>query len=401
MGGFLAVPVSEKENGNGEGHGLTWALGAMQGYRREMEDAHIATTDIEQLPGHGFFAVFDGHGGDVAAKYAGEHFTNNIMINEKFDSAKVDDVDMLSASLRYAHFYSDEDMWDTIPEFQAHDTSGCTAVSCLVTPSNLIIANCGDSRAIVVGDNEVKFATEDHKPTNEIERTRIMNAKGFVQMGRVNGNLAVSRALGDFTYKDIATMKPEEQKVSCEPDMTVLPRNESDEFVLLACDGIWDVMSNDQAKNFVVNQLKAGYSGVDICNRMLDYCLHLGSKDNMSIVLVLMPNAPKQVEGFSAPEEIPPPPTDDTPPAPQGGDGGEVVASPMMLQDLLQRMGVSVEMTGAADGAADDSSGSDTSESDSDDDSDGDSNSATADGDDAPKVEEVEEDSQETEATEK
>ena len=69
---------------------------------------------------------------------------------------------------------------------------------------------------------------------------------------RVNGSLAVSRALGDFEYKDNAQMAPVEQLVSPEPEVTVLERNpDEDEYIVVACDGIWDEMTNEDLCAFV------------------------------------------------------------------------------------------------------------------------------------------------------
>lgn len=83
----------------------------------------------------------------------------------------------------------------------------------------------GDSRAVLYSNEAVRFGSEDHKPSNLKETERIQKADGQVALGRVNGVLAVSRALGDFAFKEIKTLRPEEQKVSAEPDMTVLDRN--------------------------------------------------------------------------------------------------------------------------------------------------------------------------------
>ena len=76
-------------------------------------------------------------------------------------------------------------------------------------------------------------------------------AGGFVEMGRVCGNLAVSRALGDYEYKDRPDLGPEDQKIGANADMKVLPRMDKDNFFVMACDGIWDVMSNEQIRVFV------------------------------------------------------------------------------------------------------------------------------------------------------
>ena len=77
----------------------------------------------------------------------------------------------------------------------------------------------------------------DHKPQNEGEKARICAAGGFVDFGRVNGNLALSRAIGDFEFKKSADLPPEQQIVTAFPDVTVHEYTEDDEFLVIACDG--------------------------------------------------------------------------------------------------------------------------------------------------------------------
>ena len=94
-------------------------------------------------------------------------------------------------------------------------------------------------------------------------------------MQRVNGTLAVSRALGDFDYKRNTGIDAVEQLVSPEPDITVLDRHEeNDEFILLACDGIYDVMSNEDVLGYVRHQLELTNDLETICSTLIDSCLH-------------------------------------------------------------------------------------------------------------------------------
>jgi len=155
------------------------------------------------------------------------------------------------------------------------------------------LINCGDSRAILVSSQKVALGTYDHKPINPNERERIQNAGGSVMIQRVNGSLAVSRALGDYEYKCVEGRGPCEQLVSPEPEVYVHERTTQDEFVVLACDGIWDVMSNDELKEFIHSRLKITNDLVKVCNEILDMCLNKGSRDNMSLIIVSLPGAPK------------------------------------------------------------------------------------------------------------
>jgi protein phosphatase 1B len=178
------------------------------------------------------------------------------------------------------------------------DHSGSTGISVMVTPTHFITANCGDSRAILVRRSGVVALSWDHKPYNEGEQKRIEAAGGTVSMRRVNGDLAVSRALGDFVYKQAHTLPAEAQAVSAEPEVHVESRKaDEDEFLVLACDGIWDVFTNEECGAWIRDTVSSGCASLrDLCEELLDEGLKRGSKDNMSVVIVQYPAAPKPTE---------------------------------------------------------------------------------------------------------
>jgi len=182
-----------------------------------------------------------------------------------------------------------------IPEVASgEDKSGTTAVCALITDKFLILANCGDSRGVFCVSGKPALVTQDHKPSNEPERARIQNAGGTVMIQRVNGSLAVSRALGDFEYKNVEGKPPTEQLVSPEPEFFIKERIASeDEFLVLACDGVWDVMTNQDICDFISARLKVHDNLETVCNEVIDTCLHKGSRDNMSIIIIAFPSAPK------------------------------------------------------------------------------------------------------------
>jgi serine/threonine protein phosphatase PrpC len=136
-----------------------------------------------------------------------------------------------------------------------------------------------------------KAMSEDHKPNNRMERDRIERAGGFVQWNRVNGDLAVSRGLGDFSFKNRADLSAKDQKVSCYPDITIHERdNRRDTVLLLACDGLWDVMSNEEAVKHLEEIFASGESSMEkMAEEMLDIALDKGSKDNISVVVARLP----------------------------------------------------------------------------------------------------------------
>jgi serine/threonine protein phosphatase PrpC len=131
-------------------------------------------------------------------------------------------------------------------------------VSCMLTPKFVICVNAGDSRAVIGTGASTVPLSEDHKPQDDIERMRIEKAGGTIQWKRVDGDLAVSRAFGDFQYKTRPDLPPEEQKVSCEPDVRVHKRTLKDDILLVACDGLWDVFSNSDAIEFAREILLLG-----------------------------------------------------------------------------------------------------------------------------------------------
>lgn len=182
------------------------------------------------------------------------------------------------------------------------DNSGTTAVCAFVTPSHYIFANCGDSRAILCKGQQQIFSTYDHKPYDEKERTRIENAGGKVMLQRVNGSLAVSRALGDFDYKSNENFLPHKQLVSPVPDVVTLPRT-GETFMILACDGIWDVMTNQDVCNFIDYMLRVEENIETICSSLIDVSLYRGSKDNMSVLVVALDDSVKPTPEAKAQEQ--------------------------------------------------------------------------------------------------
>lgn len=124
----------------------------------------------------------------------------------------------------------------------------------IITPTHVVCASVGDSRCIVGSfTTGVTIAlTEDHKPNNADEKQRIEKAGGFVAMDRVNGELAMSRALGDFRYKRDSKLQAHEYPVICYPDVAVHKRSgRRDEVLVLACDGVFDVMENNEVRMLV------------------------------------------------------------------------------------------------------------------------------------------------------
>ena len=287
MGAFLDKPKTEKHNESGSGNGLRFGLSSMQGWRVEMEDAHSAVIGLpaEHLKNWSFFAIFDGHAGARVSSCCSDQLLEAIMLNEYFKAGIAGHtesggegqqpfLEKIKKGIKMG-FLALDDKIRGMPEIvSGEDKSGSTAVCAVISPTHIFFGNCGDSRAVLSRGNRVSFRTLDHKPINPIEKERIQNAGGSVMIQRVNGSLAVSRALGDFEYKNVQGKGPCEQLVSPEPEVFMEERSADDEFAVLACDGIWDVMSNDELCDFVRSRMKLTDNLQHLCNQVIDTCLY-------------------------------------------------------------------------------------------------------------------------------
>ncbi|PSN53499.1 hypothetical protein C0J52_16748 [Blattella germanica] len=173
--------------------------------------------------------------------------------------------------------------------------SGCTAVVALLKGQELYVANAGDSRCVVCRNGQAVEMSLDHKPEDDIEKTRIVKAGGRVNFdGRVNGGLNLSRALGDHSYKQSEGLSAEEQMITALPDVrTLMIDPKEDEFMILACDGIWNSLSSQEVVDFIRERIKNGEKVLSkICEALFDACLApdcLGDGtgcDNMTAVIV-------------------------------------------------------------------------------------------------------------------
>ncbi|CAN8007081.1 unnamed protein product, partial [Ixodes pacificus] len=138
--------------------------------------------------------------------------------------------------------------------------SGCTAVVALVRGRTLVVANAGDSRCVVCRSGKAVDMSLDHKPEDATELSRICRAGGRVTRdGRVNGGLNLSRAIGDHAYKRNTELELRDQMITALPDIKTLELDpETDEFMILACDGIWNNMTSQETVDFVKQELDKG-----------------------------------------------------------------------------------------------------------------------------------------------
>ncbi|KAI1735491.1 putative serine/threonine phosphatase 2C ptc2 [Xylaria scruposa] len=293
MGQTLSEPVVEKTSAKGEDDRLIYGVSAMQGWRISMEDAHCTVLDLltpkdDEKKAHpsrlSFFGVFDGHGGDKVAQFAGTHITDILVKQDTFKKGNYEQ------SLKDCFLATDRAILSD-PQYE-EEVSGCTACCGLISADKIFIANAGDSRSVLGVKGRAKPLSFDHKPQNEGEKARITAAGGFVDFGRVNGNLALSRAIGDFEFKKSAELAPEQQIVTAYPDVVMHEIDDNDEFLVIACDGIWDCQSSQAVVEFVRRGIAAKQDLDKICENMMDNCLASNSEtggvgcDNMTMVII-------------------------------------------------------------------------------------------------------------------
>jgi len=190
------------------------------------------------------------------------------------------------------------------PEMEFPTNAGCTSVIALIVKNMVYVANTGDSRAIVARKALAYPLSIDHKPTLSAERNRIYKAGGYVNVqGRICDDLNLSRSIGDLRFKVDTTIGPEAQIITALPDIKEYALKQEDQFIVVACDGVWDVMSNQEVVDFVLRELKNGEKKVSaIVERLLDKCISpnlfqtngLGG-DNMTCIIVLL-KAPEELQ---------------------------------------------------------------------------------------------------------
>ena len=263
--------------------------------RPSMEDRYVI---CNPLPSGGgvFLGVFDGHGGSGAADFAAEvihhNFTNELKRAERNNAS-------LNITEIMTNTYHETD--SQIAMAGVSRSAGCTAVCAYLQVDSqgrrmLHVANAGDSRAVLCrnitrsgsASNNIESLTRDHKPSDPQEQARIEAAGGNVVRGRVMGMLAVSRALGDHSLKDFVVSTPDVRS-------TELGVNDEG-FLLLACDGVFDVYTNEEAVAIVQSCYRARQSeqqsdlniSTMVARDLVERAIQNGSRDNITCLVCLV-----------------------------------------------------------------------------------------------------------------
>lgn len=273
-----------------------------------MEDAHICRMlDARIFPDTALFAVLDGHGGADVSKvvswllvqemesYAQERQRNHhkVCLREVFETC----LPLLDEKLNNGPFGLGRVLPPLMHPFLLMGSTGVVAAVDFAN-REVITANIGDSRAMLIRNGKAIPLTEDHKPEDTKERTRILEAGGrVVKMGpchRIDGSLNLSRAFGDFSLKANKSLPPSKQKVIAVPDVTQTPFQDED-LLLVGCDGLFERCSWQDVADVVHSRLSKGMSLERAGQELLHACCATWQgeegTDNETVVIVRLPLA--------------------------------------------------------------------------------------------------------------
>ncbi|XP_076898671.1 putative protein phosphatase 2C 47 [Bidens hawaiensis] len=258
------------------------------GLRRLNEDQHITIDDLPKHLGEAykwdlpssFYALFDGHGGTEASSYVKQH-AERLFFQDSDLPENVLDNDLFLKQVERSHYkaflQADEALAD---ECSVRCDCGTTALTVLIVGKHVITANAGDSRAVVCRNGSATQLTQDHRGSTCEEKERCERLGGyFDQDGYLNGQLGVTRALGDWHMKN-------DKVLTSEPDVRQMVLTDNDEFMIIACDGIWDVMSNQEAVGLVRCQLRLHNDPQRCANELINRALRLDATDNLTAIVV-------------------------------------------------------------------------------------------------------------------
>jgi len=259
---YLDKPNTEKHSVDDKNEKFAYGACEMQGWRLNMEDAVI--TNLSFDADTALFGVFDGHGGKEASVVVKDNLERIIKETDAYKSedyekalydsfVKMDEflgssegkTQMKAVALKNPESKSplmkllsggeeSKSPDDRSEESFMLDSKGCTANVVMIKDNEIYCANAGDSRCVLASEGKAIDLSEDHKPENEIEKARILKAGSEIVEGRVDGNLNLSRSLGDLKHKQKPGLTPEEQPITCVPDIKRRTIKPGDDFIVIA-----------------------------------------------------------------------------------------------------------------------------------------------------------------------
>lgn len=301
MGEYQSTPITKQNSGIKKIPNAYVGYSTMQGWRKEMEDAHL----IEQLEEEkSILGVYDGHQGNQVSQFCANEMATTLMgttsYGQSYEDALIEAYLQLDSQMKTTEGMKKLAEIKKTENYDNHmlvhgfcDMSqdiGTTALTAIIDEHLMTIANVGDSRAVMLKNDEVIQLTTDHKPSIKSEMERIQSCGGVIRNNRVNGNLSLTRALGDHQFKKGNDVN--KYLISPIPEITNVDLDGSEELVVMACDGVWDVMSNEEVINHIKEGLENNHQLDFICEEILKKCLsdnpyeHPGS-DNMTLIIAI------------------------------------------------------------------------------------------------------------------
>lgn len=258
-----------KNNNNNFYNNISIVSYSKQGRRNYMEDKMIIKNNNEHI----YAAVYDGHGGITCANYLTRMLYKNILYEKK--KYNNNNINNITKILKTAFRKTDNDF------LKLNKKSGSTAnIIFIDKKTNLFyIANTGDSRSFLCNNNNHIYPLSiDHKPNNIKEKKRILKLpNSFIIDNRINGILAMSRSFGDKSLKQWVIVKPD----------IFYGFFKNIKFIVLATDGLYDVMSNYEISLFIIQQLKNNINKNDIVKNLVNHAIYVkNSYDNVSIIII-------------------------------------------------------------------------------------------------------------------
>ncbi|KAM7477212.1 hypothetical protein LguiB_024455 [Lonicera macranthoides] len=257
------------------------------GNRPYMEDTHICIADLAKNFGSNlfgeeaisFYGVFDGHGGKGAAQFVRDHLPRVIVEDADFpiELEKVVTRSFVETDAAFAKSCS----------LESSLSSGTTALTAMILGRSLLVANAGDCRAVLSQHGVAIEMSKDHRPCSDSERTRVESLGGFIDDGYLNGQLGVTRALGNWHIKGLKEEFGERVgPLSAEPELKLITLTKEDEFLIIGSDGIWDVFRSQNAVDFVRRRLQEHNDAKLCCKEAVEEAIKRGATDNLTVVIV-------------------------------------------------------------------------------------------------------------------
>lgn len=259
-----------------------------------MEDAHKIvpppSPSVQPSPSAklSFFGVFDGHGGRRAADFAEVRLYELLLDHPEINTDP-------EAALR-ASFEATETMFlEQAVEEDMMD--GTTAAVALISKGQLVVGNVGDSELVLcAGEAAVPLCQVHNMNKNPSEIERVKEAGGVVYRNRVGHpkfnpqviSLGVSRAIGDLPFKHPNFTDGKPSGLTAEPDVAIVPLTPEHKFLIIGCDGLWDVVQHQAAVDAARNSLQDGNSPGQTSQLLVKMASDAGSTDNITVMVILL-----------------------------------------------------------------------------------------------------------------